>query len=264
MMKTTTPNKNISFRKNPLSPFGRLKWNKYYWVYSRKEPVYEADYWGRVKDPDGKTRNLVDEWDQQVKNLSHLTDFLKSVKPGRILDVGCGPGFLLSALSNKWDKYGADISQTALQRCSCYAKAYCGDLPSLRLKTGSFDVVVMNHVIEHLAKPLSYVAEIGRILKRGGVFIVATPDFDSACARRFGKNFRMLHDNGHISLFNSFSLVKMLEDYGFEIIKVEYPFFGTIWFTPENLNRMFDTRKVSPPFYGSHVVVYAYNRKKKR
>lgn len=264
-MKKNTPHSNhISLRRNPVCPFGRLKWNKYFWVYPRKEPEYESDYWGTVKDPDGKARNLFNEWDQQVKNLSHVTDFLKTIKPGRILDVGCGPGFLLSALNGKWEKFGADVSRTALESCGRFAKTYHGDLPKLKLKTGSFDVVVMNHVIEHLSDPLRYVSEVRRILKKDGVFIVATPDFDSACARRFGKNFRMLHDNGHISLFTSFSLVKLLEDFGFDVLHVEYPFFETMWFTRANLNRMFEAEKISPAFYGSHVVVYARKRNKSR
>ena len=93
-------------------------------------------------------------------------------------------------------------------------------------------------------------------------FIIATPDFDSACARKFKNEFRMLHDKGHISLFTTYSLIKLLEDKEFEIIKIDYPFFETRWFTEENLMRMFDTSKVSPPFYGSHVVVFCRNIKK--
>jgi len=54
----------------------------------------------------------------------------------------------------------------------------------------------------------------------------------------------------------------MIEDFNFEIICIDYPFFDTVYFTKENINRMFDTGKVSPPFYGNHVIVYSYNRKK--
>lgn len=262
MKKGNASRLNVSFRDNPVCPFGELVWEKYYWVRpQRQEPLYESDYWGEVEDPDGRERNLMEEWGQQVKNLAHLVDFLDDVEPGKILDVGCGPGFLLSALNERWDRYGADVSQTALEHCSKYAKVFCGKLPELGFDDDTFDVVVMNHVIEHLSQPLEYMLEVRRILKGGGVFIVATPDFDSACARRFGNNFRMLHDKGHISLFTSFSLVKMLEDFSFEVIHVEYPFFETDWFTPENMNRMFDESAISPPFYGNHVMAYSYNRK---
>lgn len=69
----------------------------------------------------------------------------------------------------------------------------------------------------------------------------------------------MLHDKGHINLFTSLSLIKMLEDTGFQIAEVEYPYFNTRWFTRENLLRMLDNSKVSPPFYGNHVIVVASN-----
>ena len=222
---------NTTLRENPICPFGNLTWKRYFWVRpQQKEPLYEDDYWGTVKDPDGNKRNLLEEWDQQVKNLKHITDFIEMIEPGKVLDIGCGPGFLLSAISNKWDKYGVDISKTALEQCSKFSKTYCGDLVKFNFKENIFDLVVMNHVIEHLSEPLKYIIEVKRILKSKGVFILATPDFDSGCARYFRNNFRMLHDKGHISLFTSFSLLKMLEDYGFEIIHVEYPFFNTIWF----------------------------------
>ena len=75
------------------------------------------------------------------------------------------------------------------------------------------DVITMIHVIEHLINPLEYIKKIKNI-KKDGIFILETPDFDSPCARRFGSNFRMLNDPGHISLFTTLSLVQMLEDHG--------------------------------------------------
>ena len=158
-----------------------------------------------------------------------------------------------------WDKYGTDISRTASEHFSKHAKVFYDELPNLKFEEDMFDVVVMNHVIEHVSEPLKYIIEIQRILKEGELFIIVAPDFDSGCARRFGKNYRMLHDEGYIRLFTSFSPVKMLEDYAYEIIDIEYPFFNTIWFTPENMSSMFDTRKVSPAFYGNHIAVYYYN-----
>ena len=87
--------------------------------------------------------------------------------------------------------------------------------------------------------------------------MIATPDFDSPCARRFGLNFRMLHDPGHISLFTSFSLVKMLEDLGFRILEIDFPYFETRFYTQEAMTRMRDRTKVSPPFVGNHINVFA-------
>jgi hypothetical protein len=99
---------------------------------------------------------------------------------------------------------------------------------------------------------------VRRIIKRGGILLLATPDFDSGCARRFGENYRMLHDQSHISLFTNDSMHRFLRDHGFVIDRVEYPFFETRYFTPENLMRLFDTSKMSPPFYGNWMTFYCH------
>ena len=85
---------------------------------------------------------------------------------------------------------------------------------------------------------------------------MGTPDFDSGCARRFGNNFRLLHDKTHVSLFSDFSLKELLEDTGFVVDKIEYPFFDTKYFTKENLLKVFDTSTVSPAFYGNIMTLY--------
>jgi len=249
-----------SLRTNPKCLVGNYPWEKYYWKRSTPDISYEEEYWGHTIDPDEKKRNIIDEWDEQVENFRHIISFLSSYNSGKILDVGCGPGFLLSGLDNNWEKFGIDISEKATNICKKYARVKTGDLISAEYRDDYFDVITMIHVIEHLHEPLKYIGAISNILKVDGLFIIETPDFDSACARRFGENYRMLHDPGHISLFSALSLIKLLEDNNFEIMYIEYPFFETKYFSKENLLRMFDTTKVSPPFCGNHVTIYALNK----
>ena len=64
-------------------------------------------------------------------------------------------------------------------------------------------------------------------------------------------------DKTHISLFSDFSLRDLLEHSGFQVDKIDYPFFETEYFTKENLNRIFDTSKMSPAFYGNFMTLYA-------
>ena len=124
----------MSLRENPLCPFGDFAWNKYFWTVPKEDVKYESNYWGLRSDPDGNYRNLIEEWDQQVKNQKHIIDFLKEVNPGKILDVGCSPGFILSALAKNWDKYGIDISHTALEHCTKYAEVVYGELPEVKFE----------------------------------------------------------------------------------------------------------------------------------
>ena len=95
-----------------------------------------------------------------------------------------------------------------------------------------------------------------KILKKGGIILLGTPDFDSGCARLFGNNYRLLNDPTHISLFSNDSMHRFLRDHGFTIDYVEYPFFNTRHFTEDNLKALFNTSKVSPPFYGNFMTFY--------
>ncbi len=256
--------KLYDFRNAPKCPYGDLEWNKYYWKRFQNVPVYEDDYWGEnYVDPDGEKRDpqTEEEWQRRIEDLKFIIEKIHELPAGKLLDIGCGLGYLLSAIDPSWEKHGVEVSSLALDSARRFAQVKQGEFPSLNYESNYFDVVVMNHVIEHVPNPVEYVQACRRVLKPEGILIVATPDFDSGCARFFSNNYRMLHDKGHISLFTSFSLVKMLEDFKFRILELEYPFFNTRWFTKDNLLRMLDNSKTSPPFYGNHVIVIARKQK---
>ncbi len=212
---------------------------------------FEEDYHKVTLDPDGKVRDLLKERSHNLSCINEITTFLDGLQPGRILDIGCGPGWLLSYLSNAWDKQGIEISEFASSHASQYGKIHNGTLDNYSFDGNQFNVIVMYHVIEHLKDPETALQNIYNMLAPGGTFILGTPDFDSAAARRWGKNFRMLHDPTHISLFSSDSMHRCLRDHGFKIKQVEYPYFDTPWFTKDNLTKVLDNEGVSPPFYGS-------------
>jgi SAM-dependent methyltransferase len=178
-----------------------------------------------------------------------------------VLDLGCGVGTLLSALSADWEKHGVELSAFAGAQASKHASVHVGPVHSARYPSSHFDLVVFHHVIEHLDDPVAAVRECFRILKADGTLLVGTPDFDSECARRFGENFRLLHDPTHVSLFSRDSLRRLLEDEGFAIERVDSPYFDTPYFTRDNLERLFDPGKVSPPFVGN---VHTFYCKKPR
>lgn len=232
---------------------------EYYKVREAQEPVqYEENYWGTIIDPDGKVRNRFEEREQYLGDVKQELDYINNLSGGKFLDVGCGLGFFLSGVEDKFDKYGVEVSQYSYEYASKYGKIHTGTLESANFADETFDAILMYHVIEHVEKPEEIIQEIFRILKKGGKLIIATPDFDCACARRFGENFRLLHDKTHISLFSSDSMHRFLRDFGFVIEKAEYPFFETRFFTEENLMRLFDTTQISPPFYGNFMSFYCH------
>lgn len=217
---------------------------------------FDESYWGVVSDPDGVIRDTTKEGEHKRDLARQELDFINKLPPGKILDFGCGTGDLLAGIDQGWEKHGVEISNVAAQIASPLGTIFCGDLYAADYPTGYFDVIFMFHVIEHLDDPVRYLNELRRISREGAWLIVSTPDFDSACARRFGSNYRMLHDQTHISLFSNESLQRCLSDCGFSVKKTEFPFFDTKYFKLENLMRLFDTNAISPPFYGNIMTKY--------
>lgn len=220
------------------------------------EVSYEESYWGIIKDPDGNIRDRRSERERYLEDLKAELDFIGELPAGRVLDVGCGLGFLLSGISANWERHGVEVSAFAAEHASRYGKIYQGYLEDAGYPDAFFDLVVIYHVIEHVQDPQKLIMEIRRILKPGGWLILGTPDFDSGAARRYGENYRMLHDKTHISLFSNDSMHRFLRDHGFRIEKVEYPFFETRYFNSESLLALLDTSTISPPFYGNFMTFY--------
>ena len=218
--------------------------------------VDETDYWSNAADPDGRIRNRLAERSQYLSSISEEIKYIANLKPGAVLDIGCGPGWLLSQLNSRWKRYGIEPSKQAASVAEKYASIFEGTLEDFVFRRDSFDLVVAYHVIEHIHDPLAAIKTIHQLLKPGGTLILGTPDFDSGCARRFGSRFRLLHDATHISLFSNDSMHRFLRNHGFKITSVDYPYFETSWFTRTNLLRLLNKKTTSPPFYGNFMTFY--------
>ena len=253
--------------------FYSLKINEFYKKKKQKNNFRINKYWNNFanfKDPDGKQRNLLSERKKKIKDLKNEIQFIKKNiknKKPRIIDLGCGFGFFLSAFKKKWDRIGIEVSNLAIKKNSFKFKIYDFDLEKKLNKNqlkllGKFDVVFTYHVIEHMNNPEILIYNSYKLLKNNGYFIIGTPNFDSGCARKFGKKYRFFSDKTHISFFSENSLFRLLNKYGFKIQKVDFPYFNTEHFNKKNLLRLLNEKKISPPFYGNIMSFYCVKKKK--
>lgn len=96
-----------------------------------------------------------------------------------ILDVGCGVGSMCSFLRTYGEVYGVDSSPEALQYAASrgYRSTALASGTKLPYSDGFFDVVVAIDVIEHVENEQSFIEELHRVLKPGGIAFIATAAF---------------------------------------------------------------------------------------
>jgi len=105
--------------------------------------------------------------------ISYMASLVESFGPTRYLDVGCGQGYLLGAISAP-ERFGIEISRRALESANGRSKAeLCqGIVEELPYPTGYFDVVTGVGVMEHFLDVVSATKEIHRVLRTGGTYIL--------------------------------------------------------------------------------------------
>jgi cyclopropane fatty-acyl-phospholipid synthase-like methyltransferase len=179
------------------------------------------------------------------KHTSELTIIQRAVlnrlpalglPPGaRILDAPCGgaASLTLALCERGFDAIGADIDpEAATHLGKAFEKANL-DAP-LPWPDGSFDAVISTEGIEHLENHFSFLRQVNRILKLGGLLVLTTPNINALRSRVrffgsgfFGRDGRPLNETArhplhHIGLATFSELRYELHVSGFRLIKVTH------------------------------------------
>ena len=135
-----------------------------------------------------------------------------------LLEVGCGRGnMLLEARNRGYQVHGlefsADAARVANRKLGADA-VQVGAIDEQTFAEQSFDVCVLADVIEHVRDPASFLQQIYRLLKPGGVIFIATPSVDSWSAKLLGRNW-MEYKPEHLFFFNPKTITRLLDNAGF-------------------------------------------------
>lgn len=119
------------------------------------------------------------------KLVSLLDKYADSQRKTRVLDVGCGTGYIINRLAEKTsESYALDIAYEMLrfakkesrQKNICYL---CADAEAIPLKDSSVDVVISNFAIQWCPDRRGLFREISRVLVPGGLFVFSMPGVDT-------------------------------------------------------------------------------------
>lgn len=158
------------------------------------------------------------------KRYNELLDgFEKYRKTGKILDLGCGYGFFLETAKKRgWEVYGTEVSSEACQICRDKGiQMHCGKFEEAEFEEELFDVVVSFEVIEHLQNPVDIVNGIQRVLRKGGLCYITTPNFNAYLRYKLKGKYDVIDYPNHLSYFTSKTLRKLFEEKQFKSLKTK-------------------------------------------
>jgi SAM-dependent methyltransferase len=168
---------------------------------------------------------------------------LRRLAPGTLLDVGAGRGDLGVVLSAQgWEVTGLEPSAEACEegrrRGVQMVQGTLGSVDADELSP-EYDAVVFQHALEHVVEPEEDLGRARRLLRPGGLLLIAVPNFGCWQSRRFGSAWFHLDLPRHRAHFSAVGLEQLLRKSGFEQVELttattpdglpvslEYRFFG--------------------------------------
>lgn len=143
---------------------------------------------------------------------------------GQLLDVGCGYGFFMDlARKNGWKVLGVEISLFASEfaRRNFGLDIFTGELAEANLRENYFDLISLQHILEHLPDPLKDLSTIRSKLRDDGLLVVIVPNSLSLIARCVKIDWLCLAEKTHLFHYSKSTLKKLLKKSGFYTVIIK-------------------------------------------
>ena len=158
-------------------------------------------------------------------HYAYMLRLLKRLMPKgagrRFFDFGCGGGgFMVEAEKAGFEVMGLELSRELAQhvRDTHGYPVHQGLVTDPEFAGEKFDLIVSSQVFEHLVDPRASLIELKEHLHRPGLLLIELPNLRHI--REKMKKGRIL-DDSHLFYFSSSSLPRMLEDAGFQVVKIQ-------------------------------------------
>jgi 2-polyprenyl-3-methyl-5-hydroxy-6-metoxy-1,4-benzoquinol methylase len=189
--------------------------------------VYSDNYFPRRGGAELRTAEATHYYDSQVSQFESMLG-----EGRRVLDIGCGNGaFLDFARERGWEIAGVDIKLSPDAReLGCLL--WEGRLQDINFGSSGFDLIRLNHVLEHTQDPVSELKICRELLEPNGILFISVPNIaglsprlKSLQSRLMLKSHRWRHYAAmhHLFFFSPDTLKLIVEKAGFRVLKLETP-----------------------------------------
>jgi len=152
------------------------------------------------------------------KRYKLIHKFIKN--PKRVLDIGCSNGVFLDLYHNS-ETWGVEPSDNAKKANAKNHKMINLNFEKADLPQNYFDLVIMNHTLEHLKRPNEVLAKIKTLLKKDGIVFIDVPNVGSLSSKVLGNKWPYLLPEEHLWQFDKKNITKLTKDAGFEVLHWE-------------------------------------------
>ncbi|MBV9952180.1 MAG: class I SAM-dependent methyltransferase [Acidimicrobiia bacterium] len=161
----------------------------------------------------------------RAKRRAHQYEELLGGRKGSLFDVGTGDCRHFDELREELDLHCAGVELQPEVAAAGRARGYdvtVGTLEEMDLTghEGRYDIVSMNHVLEHVIEPDVVVDRARRLLRPGGHLLGQLPTNSSWEAKAFGRRWGGYHYPRHLQMFSRAGLERLLRHGGFTDVQL--------------------------------------------
>ncbi len=151
-----------------------------------------------------------------------LDGFEKFRKTNNMLDVGCGPGlFLIEAKKRGWEVYGTEFTDNQLAYLHDKGiNTLKGKLTNDSFEDELFDVIISSEVIEHINNPLEEMIHFHRLLRKGGLVYLTTPNCNAIERFLLKGDYAIIEYPEHLCYYTPKTIDLLLTNNGFNKLKI--------------------------------------------
>jgi SAM-dependent methyltransferase len=154
-----------------------------------------------------------------VRRKVALITKLNGGRAGRLLDYGCGTGhFLAGAKGGGWQVAGLEPNDRARQEATERVGQPIQEPAALaELASGSFDVITLWHVLEHVHTLNETLDQLIRVLGKGGKLLIAVPNVESLDAQHYRQDWAAYDVPRHLYHFSPSTMKRLLAEHGLAV-----------------------------------------------